>query len=103
MFLGVGAFGSICRPSLPEVKANLKHCSVRPTGGVAFVLLLFFLHLNPHHGKSFRQHVSEFDFLGLVLVLAGVICLLLGFNESETACKLSSFYALIFYNLKNKI
>ncbi|KAJ7165836.1 MFS general substrate transporter [Mycena filopes] len=54
-----------------------------PTGGVAGLLLFFFLNLNPHHGKSFRQHVSEFDFVGLFLFVGGIVCLLLGFNQSQ--------------------
>ncbi|THH16547.1 hypothetical protein EW146_g4097 [Bondarzewia mesenterica] len=56
-----------------------------PTGGVAVALLFFTLNLNPHHGKPFREHVREFDFFGLFLLIAGVICLLLGFNQSETS------------------
>ncbi|KAI0759340.1 MFS amino acid permease [Irpex lacteus] len=55
-----------------------------PTGGVALVLLFFTLHLNPpRHGMTFRQHVAKFDFGGLLLILAGVICVLIGFNQSE--------------------
>ncbi|KAI8998660.1 MFS amino acid permease [Trametes punicea] len=56
-----------------------------PTGGVGFALLFFFLNLNPHHGRSFREHVREFDFLGLALIIAGVVLILLGFNFSETS------------------
>ncbi|THH07185.1 hypothetical protein EW146_g9393, partial [Bondarzewia mesenterica] len=56
-----------------------------PTGGVAVALLFFTLNLNPHRGKPFREHVREFDFFGLFLLIAGVICLLLGFNQSETS------------------
>ncbi|OBZ75452.1 putative transporter C3H1.06c [Grifola frondosa] len=56
-----------------------------PTGGVGFALLFFFLNLNPHHGKPFRQHVQEFDFLGLILIIGGVVLILIGFNFSETA------------------
>lgn len=60
----------------------------RPTGGVALVFLFFTLHLNPvKHGKTLRQHVAEFDFPGLVLILAGVVCVLLGFNQSENSCR----------------
>ncbi|KAI0647025.1 MFS amino acid permease [Trametes meyenii] len=55
-----------------------------PTGGVGFVLLFFFLNLHPHHGKTLRQHIAEFDFNGLFLIIAGVILILLGFNFSET-------------------
>ncbi|KAF8892484.1 MFS amino acid permease [Infundibulicybe gibba] len=56
-----------------------------PTGGVAAVLLFVFLNLNPHKGKTLRQHVQEFDFIGLGLIVSGVICLLIGFNSSETS------------------
>ncbi|KAI0044553.1 MFS general substrate transporter [Auriscalpium vulgare] len=60
-----------------------------PIGGIAIGLLFFILHLNPHHGKTFREHVREFDFVGLLLIIFGVVCLLVGFNESETQCKTS--------------
>ncbi|KAI0362066.1 MFS amino acid permease [Trametes cingulata] len=56
-----------------------------PTGGLGFALLFFFLHLNPHHGKTFREHVQQFDFSGLFLIIAGVVLLLLGFNFSESS------------------
>ncbi|KAI0637000.1 MFS amino acid permease [Trametes polyzona] len=56
-----------------------------PTGGAGFVLLFFFLHLNPHQGKTFREHVQQFDFVGLALIIAGVVLILLGFNFSETS------------------
>ncbi|KAI0928708.1 hypothetical protein AcW1_005878 [Taiwanofungus camphoratus] len=56
-----------------------------PTGGLAFAILYVFLNLNPHEGKPFRQHVREFDFLGLLLIVGGVVCILIGFNYSETA------------------
>ena len=59
----------------------------RPTGGVALAFLFFTLHLNPvKHGKTFAQHVQEFDFLGLTLLVAGVVCVLMGFNQSEFSC-----------------
>lgn len=45
-----------------------------------------FLNLNPHQGKSWREHVREFDFIGLGLMVAGVVCLLIGFNFSEQSC-----------------
>ncbi|ETW81546.1 MFS amino acid permease [Heterobasidion irregulare TC 32-1] len=66
-----------------------------PTGGAAVALLFFTLHLNPHHGKPFRQHVREFDFLGLFLLIAGVICLLLGFNQSETSWRSPATISLL--------
>ncbi|KAF5381014.1 hypothetical protein D9615_004058 [Tricholomella constricta] len=58
-----------------------------PTGGIAAAILFFFLNLNPHEGMSFRQHVEQFDFIGLGLIVGGIICVLLGFNFSETSCK----------------
>jgi hypothetical protein len=58
----------------------------RPTGGLAGVLLFFFLNLDPHQGKPFRDHIREFDFVGLFAIVAGVVCFLLGLNSSETAC-----------------
>ncbi|KAH7912244.1 major facilitator superfamily domain-containing protein [Hygrophoropsis aurantiaca] len=54
-----------------------------PTGGLAGALLFFFLNLNPHQGKSFREHAREFDFVGLILIVSGVVLLLIGFNSSE--------------------
>ncbi|KAI0699708.1 MFS general substrate transporter [Cytidiella melzeri] len=56
-----------------------------PTGGVALAILFFFLNLNPHQGKSFREHAAEFDFLGFALVVGGVVLILIGFNFSETS------------------
>lgn len=56
-----------------------------PTGGVAFGILYFFLNLNPHQGKPFREHVREFDFVGLILIIGGVVCILIGFNYSENS------------------
>jgi hypothetical protein len=59
---------------------------LRPTGLVAGLILFFSLRLNPHHGKSFFEHLREFDFLGLFLIVGGVLCLLLGFTRSENGC-----------------
>ncbi|KAH8100187.1 MFS general substrate transporter [Cristinia sonorae] len=56
-----------------------------PTGGVAFALLFFFLNLNPHEGRTLREHIRDFDFVGFALLVGGVVCLLLGFNFSETS------------------
>ncbi|KAI0320729.1 MFS amino acid permease [Amylostereum chailletii] len=56
--------------------------SLYPT--VAGAILFFFLNLNPHQGQSLRHHVSQFDFAGLLLMVAGVLCLLIGFNSGET-------------------
>ena len=35
---------------------------------------------------TLRQHVNEFDFLGLALLMAGSVCVLIGLNSSETSC-----------------
>ncbi|RPD66097.1 MFS amino acid permease [Lentinus tigrinus ALCF2SS1-7] len=56
-----------------------------PTGAVGFALLFFFLNLNPHRGRTFKEHLREFDFVGLLFIFAGVILILLGFNFSETS------------------
>ena len=59
----------------------------RPTGGVGFALLFFFLNLNPHHGRTWREHVRDFDFIGLTAIVAGVVLILVGFNFSESSCQ----------------
>ena len=56
-----------------------------PTGGVAFAILLLFLKLNPRPRKSLRQIAGSFDFLGLFLILAGVVLLLVGFSNAESS------------------
>jgi EmrB/QacA subfamily drug resistance transporter len=66
-----------------------------PTGGVAAAILFFFLNLNPHQGRTLKQHAQEFDFIGLFLIVAGIILLLLGFNESETSWSSKETIALL--------
>lgn len=66
-----------------------------PTGGVAGVILFIFLNLNPHEGKTLREHVDEFDFIGLFSLIGGVVCLLIGFNNSENGWGLPSTYVLL--------
>ncbi|KAJ7476981.1 MFS amino acid permease [Mycena galericulata] len=66
-----------------------------PTGGVAGVLLFFFLNLNPHHGKTLREHARDFDFVGLFLFVGGVLCLLLGFNQSQNGWDTAATIALL--------
>jgi EmrB/QacA subfamily drug resistance transporter len=66
-----------------------------PTGGVAGAILFFFLNLNPHQGRSLRQHAQDFDFLGLFLVVTGVICILFGFNFSENSWSSTETIALL--------
>ncbi|KAF7331017.1 Membrane transporter [Mycena venus] len=66
-----------------------------PTGGLAAVLLFFSLNLNPHHGKPLRDHVREFDFVGLFLFVGGVVCLLLGFSQSQNGWDRPATIALL--------
>ncbi|KAG8899630.1 hypothetical protein FRB99_006526, partial [Tulasnella sp. 403] len=65
-----------------------------PTGGLAAFLLLR-LHLNPVPRQSLRTHIANFDFIGLFLIIGAVVCLLVGFNQSETSWKSASTIALI--------
>lgn len=51
----------------------------------ALAILAYCLKLNPTNSMSFRQFYSTFDFLGLFLILAGVVLVLLGFNSGETS------------------
>ncbi|KAG2111720.1 major facilitator superfamily domain-containing protein [Suillus discolor] len=66
-----------------------------PTGGLAGILLFFFLNLNPHQGRPFRDHLRELDFVGLFVIVIGVICLLIGFNSSETTWQSGETIALL--------
>ncbi|EJD03251.1 MFS general substrate transporter [Fomitiporia mediterranea MF3/22] len=58
-----------------------------PTGGIAALLLLFFLHLNPTKRRSVRDVAATFDFLGLFLLIGGVVLVLIGFQSAQTAAK----------------
>lgn len=58
-----------------------------PTGGLAAVVLFFFLHTKPIKKRSVREVASTFDFAGLLLIAAGVVLLLVGFQEAETTKK----------------
>ncbi|KAJ7285974.1 MFS general substrate transporter [Mycena rebaudengoi] len=66
-----------------------------PTGGVAAALLFFFLNLNPRPRLTFKQHNREFDYVGLGLIVSGVVCLLVGFNSSETSWSSAETIALL--------
>lgn len=46
---------------------------------------MYFLQLNPVPRRTLSEHVRAFDFLGLFLVMAGVVLLVLGFNSSQTS------------------
>ncbi|KAG9226121.1 hypothetical protein CCMSSC00406_0005032 [Pleurotus cornucopiae] len=66
-----------------------------PTGGVAIAILFIFLNLNPTQGRTLKQHAREFDFIGLGLMIGGVVCLLIGFNASETDWSSAETIALL--------
>ncbi|KAJ7343348.1 major facilitator superfamily domain-containing protein [Mycena albidolilacea] len=66
-----------------------------PTGGLAAGLLFFFLNLNPRPLRTFREHNQEFDYAGLLLIVSGVVCLLVGFNSSETSWSSAETIALL--------
>jgi cyanate permease len=55
-----------------------------PTGGIAFLILLVFLKLNPKPRKTARQLAAEFDFIGLLLVVAAAVLLLVGFSNAAS-------------------
>ncbi|EEB97188.1 hypothetical protein MPER_03543 [Moniliophthora perniciosa FA553] len=54
-----------------------------PIGAVASGLLCF-LKLNPRPRRTFSENLREFDFIGLFLIMAGVVCLLVGFQFRTT-------------------
>lgn len=56
-----------------------------PVASIALVLLFFFLNLNPHTPPKFAYLLSTFDFLGLFLLVAGLVVLLVGFTSGETS------------------
>lgn len=66
-----------------------------PTGGFAGAILFFFLNLNPHQGMSLREHLRQFDFLGLALLMIGVLCVLIGLNSGETNWSSAETIALL--------
>jgi uncharacterized membrane protein YiaA len=39
---------------------------------------------------TLQQHMSQFDFFGLALLMSGVICSLIGLNNGEFSCAPSS-------------
>ncbi|GAA6054990.1 hypothetical protein JCM3770_000481 [Rhodotorula araucariae] len=54
-----------------------------PCGGLAFALLLFFLKLNPTKPPKAAYLISTFDFLGLGLLVSGLVVILVGFTSGE--------------------
>lgn len=59
------------------------------------LLLVLFLNLNPTPKRSFKSYVDKFDFLGLFLIVAGVVAFLIGFHYSETSWSDSKTIALL--------
>ena len=49
------------------------------------LLLVLFLNLNDTPKRSFKSYVDKFDFLGLLLIVSGVVAFLIGFHYSETS------------------
>jgi hypothetical protein len=68
----------------------VSHPRYRPTGCISGAILFFFLNLNPHQGMSLWHHLSQFDFLGLTLLMSGIVCVLLGLDSGDNGCE-SSF------------
>ncbi|OCB92162.1 MFS general substrate transporter [Sanghuangporus baumii] len=56
-----------------------------PLGGLALVLLFFFLHLNPAKRRTIREAASAFNFVGLSLLTSGIILFLFGLEDANTA------------------
>lgn len=85
MFLGAGPSGPFpfdnpapnCADSPSPHRINL------PTGGAALLVLFLSLKLNPHQPVSLASFISTFDFLGLFLVVGGLVLLLVGFSFGE--------------------
>ncbi|OCB92183.1 MFS general substrate transporter [Sanghuangporus baumii] len=46
-----------------------------------------FPHLDPHKRRSVLEVASTFDFLGLFLLMGGVVLIFIGFQSAQTAAK----------------
>ncbi|GAA5850767.1 hypothetical protein JCM8547_009084 [Rhodosporidiobolus lusitaniae] len=64
-----------------------------PCAFFALVLLFLFLKLNPITPPKFSHFVSDFDFLGLFLLISGIILLLVGFTNGESSWSTASTIA----------
>jgi hypothetical protein len=49
----------------------------------AFHLNYLLAQLNPLPHKTFSENLREFDFIGLTLIMTGVLCLLVGFQLGQ--------------------
>ncbi|KAG8923456.1 hypothetical protein FRC01_012740 [Tulasnella sp. 417] len=71
------------------------------TFGISAVLgpvlggLLAQLNLNPVPRKSMREHMKNFDFIGLFFITSAVVCLLVGFTLSENGWSSPAVISLI--------
>ncbi|TIA87123.1 hypothetical protein E3P99_03372 [Wallemia hederae] len=55
-----------------------------PIGGAVLVALTWFLKLNPTDRPQWKDVLKQFDFVGLFLIIAGAVCLILGFSFAST-------------------
>ena len=85
LFILPGVSGLICMHQVYHRHLTSDQCP-RPIGVIAGTIIFFFLNLNPHQGMTLQQHMSQFDFPGLALLMAGVVCILIGLNNGETSC-----------------
>ena len=46
---------------------------------------------------TLQQHVNDFDFAGLALLIGGTVCVLIGLNSSETSCMLDQRFKLLMF------
>ncbi|OCF41988.1 hypothetical protein I317_04180 [Kwoniella heveanensis CBS 569] len=53
-----------------------------PTCGVAFIFLVFTLHMNPRRKLTFAELRRTFDFLGLALIMASSAMIIIGFSHA---------------------
>lgn len=56
-----------------------------PTGALSAAIVLFSLKLNPRERKSLSEVIKDFDFVGLILIIAGIILVLLGFTNGQNS------------------
>lgn len=97
---GASLWGFSNRPCIVEmvflvqfVRVNVStlsfvsHLRYRPTGCISGAILFFFLNLNSHQGMSLRHHLNQFDFLGLTLLMSGIVCILLGLDSGDNGSK----------------